>query len=116
MKAGLRVTGAQALLIIIMAAAMLVLPGSDIYTHLHQAWLYNHMLDNKALLVTDFSMLSGNQQIYGIGIPAYLIAGIARFALGNSSIKVLELAMFAALITVSLLMFRDRRMLFFWYA
>ncbi len=106
----------QIILIAIMSLAILVLPGSDIYTHLHQSWLYNHMVDQRDLLEKDFSMLSGNQPMYGVGVPSYIIAGAGWFFFQSNIVKILELLLFAGLIAVSMMMFRNREMLFFWYA
>ncbi|MBI2145287.1 hypothetical protein HYU18_03090 [Candidatus Woesearchaeota archaeon] len=113
---GWRQLALQVLLVAVMAGAVVVLPGSDIYTHLHQAWLYNYMIDNNVLLEMDFSMLSGNQPIYGVGVFSYALAGVGWFALGSSIVKVLELLLFAGIILVSLALFRNREMLYFWYA
>ena len=106
---------ARVILVLVMFAALFVLPGSDIYTHLHNAWLYNYMIGNGIVLEKDFSMLGGNQPLYGVGVPSYLIAGLGWFVLGGAIIKVLELALFAGVIALSLALFKNRGMLFFWY-
>lgn len=106
----------QLLLIAIMGAAGLVLPGSDIYTHLHQSWLYHQMFENRELLEKDFSMLGGNQPLYGIGAISYVVSGVGWFFLGSNIIKVLELFLFAGIIIATLATFKNRNMLFFWYS
>ncbi|MBI2137312.1 hypothetical protein HYU12_02215 [Candidatus Woesearchaeota archaeon] len=106
---------AQVILVLVMFAAVFVLPGSDIYTHLHNAWLYNYMIDNGVVLERDFSMLGGNQPLYGVGLLSYLLAGFGWFVLGGMVVKVLELALFAGVIALSLALFKRRGMLFFWY-
>ena len=52
----------QLVLIAIMVAAALVLPGSDVYTHTHEAWLYHYMLQDNVLLHEDFSMLAATSR------------------------------------------------------
>ncbi len=104
------------LLILSIVAAVLVLPGSDIYSNTHWGWLYNHMAKTGVFLEKDFSMLSGNQQPYGAGAPSHFLAGIAWFAFGKSTVKILEVALFLGIVLVSLQIFKNRNMLFFWYA
>ena len=106
----------QLVLIAIMVAAALVLPGSDVYTHTHEAWLYHYMLQDKVLLHEDFSMLSGHQPLYGVGTFSYLLAGLAWFALGTAAVKVLEVILFGGVVLLSLRLFNNKGMLFFWYA
>lgn len=106
----------QLILILVIVAAVLVLPGSDIYTHVHQSWLFNHMLQNKVLLSEDFSMLSGHQPLYGSGTFSYALAGLGWFFFQKSIIKVLEVVLFIGLVLVSLKLFRNKNVLFFWYA
>ncbi len=104
------------LLILSIVAAVLVLPGSDIYSNIHWGWLYNHMVKTGVVLEKDFSMLSGNQQPYGAGTPSHFLAGIVWFAFGKSTVKILEVALFLGIVLISLVLFKNRNVLFFWYA
>ncbi len=106
----------QITLILVIVAATLVLPGSDVYTHTHEAWLFHYMMQHKALLKEDFSMLSGHQPLYGVGTFSYLLAGIGWFAFGASVIKVLEVILFAGIVLLSLRIFASTKLLFVWYA
>ncbi|MBI2176590.1 hypothetical protein HYU40_04585 [Candidatus Woesearchaeota archaeon] len=106
----------QLLLVVIIVSAVLVLPGSDIYSNIHWGWLYNRMVEQGALLEKDFSMLSGNQPLYAVGVPSHFLAGIAWFAFGKLAIKILEVALFLCIVLVSLKTFKNRNALFFWYA
>ncbi len=106
----------QLSLIMIIVAAVLVLPGSDIYSNIHWAWLYNHMIGQGAMLEKDFSMLSGNQALYGVGVFSHLLAGLGWSLFGKFTIKIFEVALFAGIALLSLKIFRNKNMLFFWYA
>jgi hypothetical protein len=97
-------------------AATLVLPGSDVYTHTHEAWLFHYMMQHKVLLSEDFSMLSGHQPLYGVGTFSYILAGLGWFVFGASVIKALEVILFAGIILLSLRIFANTKMLFVWYA
>lgn len=112
----LKITLRQGLLIVIIVAAVLILPGSDVYTHIHEAWLYNHMIKNRAVLTKDPSLLSGQQQIYDRSIPAYVLAGLGWFLFQKSVIKILEALLFLGLVAISLRLFTNSAMLYFWYA
>lgn len=111
-----KISARHILLLILMAAAVLIIPGSDVYTHIHQAWLYNHMIQHRSILEKDPSMLSGQQEIYDRSIPAYALAGAAWFVFQKSTVKILELISFLGIVAVSLALFRNKGMLFFWYA
>ncbi len=111
-----RLTLLHFVLIAAITASVLVLPGSDVYTHLHQAWLFNHMMENRIILHADPTMLGGNQPLYGVGTPSYIIAGLAWFLLQKSTVKMLEAALFLGIVAITLKMFRNREMLFFWYS
>src|SRR3989344_2829796 len=110
------ITKSVLLLIIVMGAAVLLLPGPDLYTHLHQGWLFNYMFDNHVFLAKDFSMLSGQHSLYGFGTISYAIAGIAWFTLDKHTIKVLELLFFTGIIFASFNLFKNKLILPFWYA
>ena len=105
----------QLILIMIMVAAALVLPGSDVYTHTHEAWLFHYMMQHKVLLREDFSMLGGHQPLYGVGTFSYLLSGMAWFVFGTAAVKVLEIILFAGIILLSMRTFANTRMLFLWY-
>ncbi|MBI2581401.1 hypothetical protein HYV85_06405 [Candidatus Woesearchaeota archaeon] len=105
----------QLFLLSIIVVSVLVLPGSDIYTHIHEAWLFNHMMQNKVVLQEDFSMLSGHQPLYGVGTFSYAIAGLGWFIFQKSAIKALEVLMFLGIVLLSLKIFRNKNVLFFWY-
>ena len=109
-------TPSQVILILVIVAATLVLPGSDVYTHTHEAWLFHYMLQHKVFLSEDFSMLSGHQPLYGVGTFSYMLAGIGWFIFGAAVIKVLEAILFAGIVLISLRIFPNIRMLFLWYA
>ena len=106
----------QLVLIAIIVAATLVLPGSDVYTHTHEAWLFHYMLQNHVILREDFSMLSGHQPLYGVGTFSYILAGLAWFVFGTATVKVLEVILFGGIILLSLRLFRNRGLLYVWYA
>ncbi len=106
----------QILLISAIVVAVLVLPGSDVYTHIHQAWLFNYMMQNEVVLQEDFSMLSGHQPLYGHGTFSYILAGLVWFFFQKSTIKILEVILFAGLILLSFKMFKNKNVLFFWYS
>ncbi|MBI2144335.1 hypothetical protein HYU17_04270 [Candidatus Woesearchaeota archaeon] len=106
----------QVLLILIIIAAVLVLPGSDIYTHIHEAWLFNHMMQDRVVLQEDFSMLSGHQPLYGVGVFSYALAGFAWFFFQKATVKVLEVLLFLGIVLLSLKIFKNRNLLLFWYA
>ena len=106
----------QLLLLAIIVASIIVLPGTDIYTHIHDAWLYNHMIKNHVILTEDISMLSGHDKIYGYGIPAYALAGAVWFIFQKSAVKVLEAALFAGVVLLSARLFRNRNILVLWYS
>ena len=106
----------QLIPIAIIVAATLVLPGSDVYTHTHQAWLFHYMMQHKVLLREDFSMLSGHQPLYGVGSFSYILAGLGWFVFGTAVVKVMEVILFAGLVLLSLKIFKSTKMLFLWYA
>ncbi|MBI3037194.1 hypothetical protein HYY73_05610 [Candidatus Woesearchaeota archaeon] len=106
----------QLLLILSIAAAVLVLPGSDIYSNIHWGWLYNYMIEHGVLLEKDFSMLSGNQPLYGAGVFSHILSGLGWSAFGKAIVKILEVLLFSGIVLLSLKIFRNRNMLFFWYA
>ncbi len=114
-KQQIRLTLLQLLLISIIIIAVLVLPGSDIYTHIHEAWLFNHMMQNKVVLQEDFSMLSGHQPLYGVGTFSYALAGLGWLVFQKSAIKALEILMFLGIVLLSLKIFRNKNMLLFWF-
>ncbi|MBI2141625.1 hypothetical protein HYU16_04360 [Candidatus Woesearchaeota archaeon] len=105
----------QLLLLSAIVIAVLALPGSDIYTHIHEAWLFNHMMQNKVVLQEDFSMLSGHQPLYGVGAFSYAVAGLGWFVFQKSAIKALEVLMFLGIVLLSLKIFRNKNVLFFWF-
>ncbi len=106
----------QLFLLSVIVIAVLVLPGSDVYTHVHQSWLFNYMFQNTVLLNEDFSMLSGHQPLYGSGTFSYALAGLGWFFFQKSIIEVLEAVLFIGLILASLKLFKNKNVLFFWYA
>ncbi len=106
----------QLLLILSIAAAVLVLPGSDIYSNIHWGWLYNYMIEHGVLLEKDFSMLSGNQALYGAGVFSHILSGLGWSAFGKATVKIFEVLLFSGIVLLSLSIFRNRNVLFFWYA
>lgn len=107
---------ARPLLVVIMAFALLVLPGTDIYTHTHEAWLYNYMIKNKIVLEKDFSMLDRGEALYGYGAPSYVLSGFAWFIFNKFTIKALEIIFFIGIILLSLKLFKNKNMLYLWFA
>ena len=105
----------QLLLILSIVAAVLVLPGSDIYSNIHWGWLYNYMIEHCVLLEKDFSMLSGNQALYGAGVFSHLLSGLGWFAFGKAAVKIFEVLLFSGIVLLSLNTFRNKNVLFFWY-
>lgn len=112
-------TPPEIILIILMLVAVFILPGMDIYGHIHQSWIYNYMMKNHVFLTEDFSMLSGHGKIYGMGIISYIFSGSFWFVFGNFSVKILEILLFAGLICITMSIFKNRfknrNILFFWY-
>ena len=105
----------QLLLILSIVAAVLVLPGSDIYSNIHWGWLYNYMIEHGTLLEKDFFMLSGNQVLYGAGVFSHLLSGLGWFAFGKAAVKIFEVLLFSGIVLLSLNTFRNKNMLFVWY-
>ncbi len=113
---GINLSLPQLLLLLVIVAAVLILPGLDIYTHIHDSWLYNKMLKDRVILTEDSSMLGGHESVYGYGVPSYILAGFAWFFFQKAAIDVLEVALFAGLVLISLSIFKNKNMLFTWYA
>ncbi len=108
-------TYAQIFLLLIIFLFVLFVPGADVYSHTHAAWLYNYMIKNKVILNEDFSMLSGHQPLYGRGAPSYALAGFGWFVFGRHVIKALELLSLIGIIWLSFRLFKNKEALFFWY-
>jgi hypothetical protein len=111
-----RLSNGQLMLLFLLLTSVLVLPGADIYTHIHQSWIYNQMFEHGKIIAKDPSLLNGQQMVYDRSVPAYAFSGFAWFFFQKSVIKVLEVVLFAGIIFVSLKLFRDWNMLFFWFA
>lgn len=115
-KINVRMPRPEFFLILVIFTGLLLLPGNDIYQHIHQSWLYNHMIREQTFFREDPLMLSGHQPILGFGVPSFVVAGIVEFAFHKWTIKLLESLIFLGIILVSRKLFRDRNMLLFWYA
>lgn len=112
----MKVSVKHVLLLFLIAAAVLILPGSDIYTHTHEAWLYNYMIQNEVILQKDFSLLSGRDPLYGYGVISYTFAGFAWFLFNNHVIKALEVVLLIGIALASMRTFANKGILYFWYS
>jgi hypothetical protein len=107
-------TRSEVIFFAIMVACVLVVPGSDIYTHIHAAWLYNEMYQSHELLPRDPYMMNGQQPLY-VKPFGPIIAAFFWFAFQQSAVKFLEVALFLALALITMKTFKDRGMLYIWY-